>query len=107
MSTLKPYHAVVTTPHRDIWYGLVVDEGHHVVVIEQSRHCYQYTSDMAQTEGLSGLSVHGPGPNAKIGAAAPSTRLRDVVSVTECTERAVARFAATGVGRSTRTWQSG
>lgn len=83
---------LVTTCHRDVWYGRLVRDAGDVVVIDEARHCHSW----GQVYGLSALAAHGPGPGHRISDPAPRARLRDTVAVIQCSDVAVEVFAKAG-----------
>ena len=85
-----PIAVVVTTKHRDVWFGHTLDPQAEVVTLTGARHCYQWDT----REGIGELASKGPGDAARIGAVVPVLDLRDVVCVLHCTVAARARFEA-------------
>jgi len=84
---------VVTTSHRDVWYGQTEEDGRSPTIqLTDARHCFYW----GRCDGISGLAANGPGSGAKIGATVARTIVRDVVTVMDCSENAVGRFSDAG-----------
>ena len=88
---------VVTTKHRSVWAGWTEDPrcgmDSDVVALDGVRHVFYWD---AETVGVGGLAVNGPGPTSKIGPAVPQMVIRDVAVVMDTTPESVSRFAAQG-----------
>jgi hypothetical protein len=95
--TMKERQVVVTTSHRDVWTGLATDDGEGgTIVLTDARHVYYWDSE---TQGLSGLSSRGPGPQSRLGPPVARVRIRDVVTVADASPVATERLRSVGWGR--------
>lgn len=83
---------LVTTAHRGVFFGYLVGEpAKEKLLLEQARNCVYWD---AGVHGFVGLASSGPGPQSKVGPAAPSMELFDITSVTACTPEATAKWEA-------------
>jgi len=80
---------MVTTVHRGVFAGLLVEDHGETVVIEDARMCVYWD---ASTRGVLGLARHGPGPLCRISPAAPRLTLRGVTAVADLTPQAWERW---------------
>jgi hypothetical protein len=80
---------VVTTIHRGVFFGELVEEKDDVVKLSGARNCVYWP---VETRGFLGLAATGPGNGSKVGPAAPSITLRGVTSISECTPEAAAAW---------------
>jgi len=76
---------VVSTKHRGVFYGTLVDRKSGEVVLSGARMCVYWC---AKTKGFIGLASKGPGEGCRITDAAPSLEVVDVTAVVECSEEA-------------------
>jgi len=83
------HKVVVTTIHRGVFFGELVEEKDDVVKLLNARNCVYWP---AETRGFLGLAFAGPPKGSKVGHAAPSITLRGVTSISECTDEAVAAW---------------
>ena len=82
---------LVTTAHRGVFFGNLSadqDEDAKTLVLTHCRNAIYWSG----SQGFLGLAAHGPEEGSKIGATAKSVRLHDVTSVTECTNKAAAKW---------------
>jgi len=82
---------MVTTVHRGVFAGLLVEDHGETVVIEDARMCVYWD---ASTHGVLGLAQHGPGPSCRISPAAPRLTLRGVTALADLTPQAWERWRA-------------
>ena len=80
---------VVTTIHRGVFFGELVDENGDTCKLKNARNCVYWPSDV---RGFLGLAFAGPSKGSKIGPAAPSLTLRGVTSIAECTTEAAEKW---------------
>lgn len=82
---------LVTTIHRGVFFGELVEENGDSVKLSGARNCVYWP---AETKGFLGLAFAGPPKGSKVSPAAPSITLRGVTSISECTPEAVERWEA-------------
>ena len=82
---------LVTTIHRGVFFGTLVEDAGDVVTLDQARCCLYW--DQA-TKGFLGLTASGPNTNCRVGPAAPKLTLRGITSVAVCTPEAIAAWEA-------------
>ena len=88
---------VVTTSHRDVWTGESEEDGESgTIVLTQARHVLYWD---AETQGIGGLAGRGPGPASKLSPPVGRVRVRDVVTVQDCSPVATERLRTAGWGR--------
>jgi hypothetical protein len=87
----KKRKVVVTTAHRGVFFGVLVEENGTVAVLEECRNCLYWSSS---EKGFLGLAANGPSASCRVGPAAVRTKLHDVTSVTDCTSEAVEKWEA-------------
>ena len=80
---------VVTTIHRGVFFGELVQEDGDVVKLAGVRNCVYWP---VETRGFLGLAFSGPPKGSKVGPAAPSITLRGVTSISECTKEAAEKW---------------
>lgn len=82
---------VVTSAHRDIVYGHIVEisEGGNCVKLERARHVnyFGYREADNTHRGLFSLATLGPTADSRIGPEV-TLKIRDVVMVIDCTDEA-------------------
>lgn len=76
---------VVTTSHRGVFFGYASDVDGPTIRLRAGRNCIYWP---AENRGFMGLAAMGPVKGARVGPAADIT-LRDITSVTECTDDAM------------------
>ena len=84
---------LVTTAHRGVFFGHLSagqDEDAKSIVLTGCRNAIYWSG----SKGFLGLAAHGPEDGSRIGATAPSVRLHDVTSITECTPEAASKWEA-------------
>ena len=83
------FPVLVTTVHRGVFFGYCDDPDALLAAgtgkLERARNCVYWPSE---NHGFVGLAADGPKEGARIGPAA-DIRLRDIVSVTDCSPEAV------------------
>lgn len=82
-------HVIVTTAHRGVFFGRLVEDRGDVVTLEDAQNCVYWESSV---RGFLGLAVTGPSDGCRIGPACPSLTLSAVTSIARCTEEAVQRW---------------
>lgn len=87
----KTNPVLVTTAHRGVFFGYLGDRkpSKTSVVLTDCRNCGYWSADV---RGFLGLAAQGPGPQCKIGPAAPRVTIYDVTSVSDCTAEAAQRW---------------
>lgn len=80
---------VVTTKHRGVFFGRLLERNGDEVVLEGARVCVHWSID---TRGFVGLAVTGPLKGSRISLGAPRMELNAVTSITHCTDEAVRRW---------------
>ncbi len=85
---MKERAVLVTTQHRGVFFGYATKTDGPTIKLRNGRLCVSWSSDL---RGFMGLASAGPSANCKIGPAA-DIELRDITSVTEVTEQAVAKW---------------
>ena len=79
---------LVTTAHRGVFFGYAEDTGGATIKLKRARNCIYWPG---ANRGFMGLISDGPAEGSRVGPAA-DIELRDVTSVGECTEAAVAAW---------------
>ena len=79
---------LVTTSHRGVFFGYTTDTDGATIALRAARNCIYWPSD---NKGFMGLAAMGPVKGARVGPAA-DIELRDITSVAECTDVAVAAW---------------
>ncbi len=79
-----PRPVLVTTKHRGVFYGRLVEETETTATLEGAR-CAIY---WGTTGGFLQLAATGPTTKSRIGARSPRLTLRDVTSVSDVTPAA-------------------
>ncbi len=86
-----PERAVlVTTSHRGVFFGYATETGGATIKLRAARNCIYWP---AENKGFMGLANMGPAKGARVGPAA-DIELRDITSVAEVTDAAVAAWEA-------------
>lgn len=80
---------VLTTTHRGVFFGYAKDTSGTTIHLKEARMCVRWSPDM---KGVIGLAVNGPSASCRIGPAAISAEVRDVVCILEVTEQAQERW---------------
>ena len=82
---------IVTTSKRGVFFGtLATDEGANVT-LKDARNILHWAAD---TRGFLGLAANGPAAGSKVGPAVPALALRDITSVSVCTDKAALAIEA-------------
>jgi len=81
---------LVTTAHRGVFFGYMVDDSGSVVTLSRARNCLRWVG----VRGFLGLASEGPNERCRIGPAADKLTLRDVTSMASVTDAAIARWEA-------------
>lgn len=76
---------VVTTKHRGVFFGELLEEADETVVLGDAQNCVYWS---VETKGFVGLAHAGPQSGSKVTRAAPRLKLFGVTSVVECTPEA-------------------
>lgn len=80
---------LVTTAHKGVFFGYGTPTTESTIRLERARMCVYWT---VECRGVLGLAVTGPTANCKIGPAVPSIILREVTSITEVSDEAIAQW---------------
>ena len=78
-------YVLVTTAHRGVFAGLLVEDGGDVVGLAQARNCIYWPRE---TKGFLGLATTGPSSEARVGPAVEALVLRSVTAVARCSDEA-------------------
>lgn len=91
MSDKKP--VVITTEHRGVFFGYVVDdsEAPEKITLERARMCISWDS---ATRGVLGLAATGPTSGCRITAAIPKIDAWKITAVLDCTPEAQEKWEA-------------
>ena len=81
---------VVTTAHRGVFFGYATDTSGETIKLRAARNCIYWSSDV---KGFIGLASSGPSESCRVGPAA-DLELRNITSVAEATDAAVAAWEA-------------
>lgn len=81
---------LVTTSHRGVFFGYANETSGETIKLRSARNCLYWP---AENKGFMGLANMGPVKGARVGPAA-DIELRDITSVAEVTEAAVAAWEA-------------
>jgi len=86
---------LVTDQHRGIYFGRYVStlEGGNAIKLNRARHCYTYKAKGGYDLGTFSLATTGPQAGSRIGPECTIT-IRDVATITECTDVATAAWEA-------------
>jgi hypothetical protein len=79
---------LVTTVHKGVFFGWASETSGPTIALKRARLCIYWSNDLM---GFMGLAAKGPSNGCKIGPPA-DIELRDITSVTECTEDAMKRW---------------
>lgn len=79
---------LITTAHRGVFFGWAESTDGPTIKLKRARLCIYWSADL---QGFMGLASKGPNSTCKIGPPA-DIELRDITSVTECSEAAVKRW---------------
>jgi len=79
---------LVTTAYKGVFFGWASKTDGPTIALKRARLCIYWSADLM---GFMGLAAKGPNSQCKIGPPA-DIELRDITSVTECTEAAVQRW---------------
>lgn len=79
---------LVTTAHRGVFFGYSEDTTGDVIALNNARNCVYWD---VGTKGFLGLASSGPTSKCRVGPAA-NIVLKNITSVTEVTEKAVAAW---------------
>lgn len=80
---------VVTTSHRGVFFGYIVQLNGNTVTLRAMRNCLYWT---ASIKGVVGLSLEGPVEGCRVGPACPEAQLFDVTAIMSVTPKAVDRW---------------
>jgi hypothetical protein len=81
---------LVTTKHRGVFFGWAEETTGEQIVLHDARMAIRFGC----TKGILQLAHTGPTSESKIGAPAPRIELRDITSVSDVSETAVAAWNA-------------
>ena len=82
---------LVTTEHRGVFFGKLVENGGDTVVLADARNCLYWS---AQVKGFLGLAASGPNKGCRIGPKVLRLTRNGVTSITDCTKEAVEAWEA-------------
>jgi len=91
-TTKKLRPVLVTTLHRGVFFGYIGSDyksGAETIKLTDSRNVVSWSADC---KGFMGLAATGPTASCRIGPKSPGTELRNVTSVTDCSDAATAEF---------------
>ena len=88
-TTYQGKSVLVTTVHRGVFFGTLIEEDGDSVVLENAQNCVYWS---VATKGFLGLAASGPRSDCKIGPPAQSLRLLGVTSIAEVSEEAAKRW---------------
>ena len=80
---------VVTTKHRGVFFGTLIERNGTEVTLEHARVCVHWSKE---TRGFIGLASTGPLKGSRVSPSAPRMEVVDVTSIVECTEEAANRW---------------
>jgi len=81
---------LVTTAHRGVFFGYAENTDGETIKLKRARNCIYWP---VANKGFLGLAADGPAKGARVGPAA-DIELRNITSVSEVTEAAVAAWEA-------------
>lgn len=84
-------YVLVTTAHRGVFAGELVEDWDDVVILKNARNCIYWS---AEVKGFLGLALTGPTKSCRVGPAVPQLKLRNVTSLGACTPEARAAWEA-------------
>lgn len=78
---------VVTTEHRGVFFGYVVDDSNvpTSIKLKDVRNCVYWNE---QTKGVLGLAATGPNKNSRIGPKVPEATIWKLTGIWDCTPEA-------------------
>jgi hypothetical protein len=82
-------YVVVTTTHRGVFAGKLVERNNDEVVLDEARVCVYWSQ---ATRGFVGLAVTGPQSGSRVSAAAPRMLVPNVTAILACTDEAKANW---------------
>jgi hypothetical protein len=85
------FPVVVTTEHRGVFFGYTEDPMSDPMKLYDARNCVYWSADV---KGWLGLAVGGPTSGCRIGPKVKGFILKDITSVAEVGEAAVAAWEA-------------
>jgi hypothetical protein len=85
---MKERNVLVTTSHRGVFFGRLVEENGTIVDLADARMALHWST----TKGVLELAEVGPNERSTIGAVAPSARLHGVTGVFDVTPEAAQRW---------------
>jgi hypothetical protein len=88
MEARKGRPVVVTTEHRGVFFGYIVDESKapNAITLSQCRNCVDWPQAV---KGFLGLTTSGPLQGSRVGPAAVRVTLYGITSIADCTIEAV------------------
>ena len=84
----KERAVLVTTVHRGVFFGYATETAGPTIKLRAARNCLYWP---AENQGFLGLANMGPVKGSRVGPRA-DIELRDVTSVSECSQTAVDRW---------------
>lgn len=86
---MKP--VLVTTEHRGVFFGYVVDDSQVPIKIDLKdvRNCISWA---ASVKGVLGLAATGPNNDCRIGPKVPAASLWKITAVFDCSAEAVTKW---------------
>jgi hypothetical protein len=84
-------NVVVTTKHRGVFFGHMVEQEGTTVTLENARNCLCWSRVM---RGFVGLATIGPNKDCRVGPAAKTIVLYDVTAIIEASDEAAAAWEA-------------
>lgn len=86
---LSGKHVVVTTAHRGVFFGKLLERNDGEVTLTDARVCVYWSP---ATHGFVGLANKGPQAGSKISPGAPKMVLPNVTCILECTAEAIKQW---------------
>ena len=88
--SMKEKAILVTTAHRGVFFGYAKEDEGETIKLRSGRNVVYWGSSM---KGFLGLAAIGPDATCKVGPAA-DIQLRNITSVSNVTDEAIAKFEA-------------
>lgn len=82
-------HVIVTTAHRGVFYGRLVEDTGENVTLEDARNVLVWSK---ATRGFLGLAQRGPQEGSRVGPKVPRLVIRGVTAMALCTPEAVQQW---------------
>lgn len=80
---------VVTTKHRGVFYGTLIEKNGTDCVLADARVCIYWSKE---TRGFVGLAATGPADGSRVSPSAPRMEIVDVTAILHCSADAIDKW---------------